>query len=122
MNTSRIEQGMSQKSKDIFSYSAAGFLIVTAVALAFISFLMTLAVGTGVITWGALSMATALTFIGGGMYFHNQLVTFETKANQRMEEINAQVDMEIRRMNQHPIRATEEKETKTDNYFDPEEA
>jgi hypothetical protein len=44
-------------------------------------------------------MGTALTLIGGGMYFHNQLVTFETNTNKKMEEMSAHVDKEIRRMN-----------------------
>ena len=123
MAISQIEQGISQKWKDRFNYGAAGFLIVTAVALAFISFIMTLTIGTGVITWGALSMATALTFIGGGMYFHNQLVTFETNTNKRMEEVTAHVQKEINRMNQHPSRYAKNKtvEPEVEDFFDPEE-
>ena len=85
----RKEKGISQKWKDRFQYGAAGFLIVTAVALAFVSFIITLTVGSGVIAWGGLSMGTALTLIGGGMYFHNQLVTFETNANKKRMGHNA---------------------------------
>ena len=99
MGLNRFEQGMSQKWKDRFQYGAAGFLIVTAVALAFISFVITLTVGAGVITWGGLSMGTALTLIGGGMYFHNQLVTFEMNANHKIEEMSKQVEEEVKRMN-----------------------
>jgi hypothetical protein len=98
MSVNQIEAGMSQKWKDRFQYGAAGFLIVTAVTLAFVSFIITLTVGAGVIAWGGLSMGTALTLKGGGMYFHNQLVTFETNTNKKMEEMSAQVDREIRRM------------------------
>ena len=106
MEIKQFEQGASQKWKDRFQYGAAGFLILTAVTLAFVSFIATLTVGTGVIAWGGLSMGTALTLIGGGMYFHNQLVTFETKTNRKMEEMSAQVDKEIRRMNGTVIRET----------------
>ena len=94
--SNKVEQGLSQKWKDGFHYTAAGFLIVTAVALAFISFIITLTVGAGVIAWGGLSLGVALTLIGGGMYFHNQLITFETKANIRMEEMSAQINKEFR--------------------------
>jgi len=92
------EQGLSQKWKDSFQYGAAGFLIITAVVLAFVSFIITFTVGTGVLAWGGLSMGTALTLIGGGMYFHNQLVTFETSANKRIEEMAKQVSEELERM------------------------
>lgn len=118
----QIERGLSQKTKDTFQYGMAGFLIVTAVILAFISFIITLAVGTGVIAWGGLCMGTALTLIGGGMYFHNQLMTFETKTNKKMQEVTAQVDKEISRMNNQSNRYSKNKPSKEeDNYFEQEE-
>lgn len=104
MSGPQIERGISQKWKDRLQYGAAGFLIVTAVILAFISFIITLTVGTGVLAWGGLSMGTALTLIGGGMYFHNQLVTFETNTNKKVREMSAKVDKEIERMNRDPHR------------------
>ena len=123
MSVNQIELGMSQKWKDRFQYGAAGFLIVTAVALAFVSFIITLTVGAGVIAWGGLSMGTALTLIGGGMYFHNQLVTFETNTNKKMEEMSAQVDKEIRRMRVPMSRYAKDKftEPEPEDFFDLEE-
>lgn len=123
MSVNQIEVGISQKWKDRFQYGAAGFLIVTAVALAFVSFIITLTVGTGVIAWGGLSMGTALTLIGGGMYFHNQLVTFETNTNKKMEEMSAQVDKEIRRMRVPMSRYAKDKftEPEPEDLFDLEE-
>lgn len=107
MSVTQIEQGLSQKTKDKFQYGMAGFLICSAVVLAFVSFIITLTVGSGVIAWGALCMGTALTLIGGGMYFHNQLVTFETKANQKMEEITEHMDRELRHRPRPHTRADE---------------
>jgi hypothetical protein len=101
MVTGNIEQGLSQKTKDKLHYGTAGFLIVQAVVLAFISFFITLTIGTGVIAWGGLCMGTALTLIGGGMYFHSQMVTFETKANMKMEEMSEHIDREIQRRESH---------------------
>lgn len=123
MGVDKLDQGISQKWKDGFQYGAAGFLIVTAVTLAFISFIITLTIGTGVIAWGGLSMGTALTLIGGGMYFHNQLVTFETNANRKIEEMSIQMDKEIKRMNGQSGRYTKAKvqEQPSDDYFNPEE-
>ncbi len=109
MGVQVIEQGLSQKWKDGLNYGMAGFLILTAVVLAFVSFIITLTVGAGVIAWGGLSLGTALTLIGGGMYFHNQMVTFETNANRKMEELTAQVDREIKRKGKtSKIKETEE--------------
>lgn len=101
MSVQQIEQGLSQKTKDKFQYGMAGFLILSAVILAFVSFIITLTVGTGVIAWGGLCMGTALTLIGGGMYFHNQLVTFETNANRKMEEMSEHIDRELERRRPH---------------------
>lgn len=107
MVTGNIEQGLSQKTKDKLHYGTAGFLIVQAVVLAFISFFITLTVGTGVIAWGGLCMGTALTLIGGGMYFHSQMVTFETKANMKMEEMSEHIDRELDRRRRHKTRGSD---------------
>ena len=125
MSINQIERGLSQKAKDKFNYGFAGFLIVAAVALAFTSFIITLTVGSGVIAWSALALGTALTLIGGGMYFHNQLVTFETNTNRRMEEVTKHVNKEIQRMNDnaHPSRYARNKgvEPEPEDLFNPEE-
>lgn len=122
MEATQIEKGISQKWKDRFQYGAAGFLIVTAVALAFISFIITMTVGSGVIAWGGLSMGTALTLIGGGMYFHNQLVTFETNANKKIEQVTAQVDRELERMGHNADRHQRHRYTRgaEEDYFNTE--
>ena len=107
MEVGNIEHGLSQRTKDKLHYGTAGFLILSAVVLAFISFFITLTVGTGVIAWGGLCMGTALTLIGGGMYFHSQMVTFETKANMKMEEMSEYIDKEFERRRQHKVREVE---------------
>lgn len=120
MSVNQIERGLSQKWKDGLNYGMAGFLIITAVVLAFVSFIITLTVGTGVIAWGGLSMGTALTLIGGGMYFHNQLVTFETSTNKKVEEVTAQVSKEIERMKNN--RYSKEKPSREpEDYFNSKE-
>ena len=134
MSITQIEQGLSQKTKDKFQYGMAAFLIITAVILAFVSFIITLTVGAGVIAWGGLCMGTALTLIGGGMYFHNQLVTFETNANRKMDEIIQRTEKEVRRANTPPSRYSRNwvpvpkpeiippitSDTSESNYFNPE--
>ena len=115
MGVNQFEQGISQRTKDKLHYGTAGFLILSAVVLAFISFFITLTVGTGVIAWGGLCMGTALTLIGGGMYFHSQMVTFETKANMKMEEMAEQLEREMRkRYRPHPIEKVNDVEVEDD--------
>ena len=107
MEVGNIEHGLSQRTKDKLHYGTAGFLILSAVVLAFISFFITLTIGTGVIAWGGLCMGTALTLIGGGMYFHSQMVTFETKANMKMEEMSEHIDRELDRRRRHRTRGSD---------------
>jgi hypothetical protein len=121
MVTGNIEQGLSQKTKDKLHYGTAGFLIVQAVVLAFISFFITLTIGTGVIAWGGLCMGTALTLIGGGMYFHSQMVTFETKANMKMEEMSEHIDRELDRRRRHKTRGSDTDLNTEDNGTEAEE-
>ena len=121
MVTGNIEQGLSQKTKDKLHYGTAGFLIVQAVVLAFISFFITLTIGTGVIAWGGLCMGTALTLIGGGMYFHSQMVTFETKANMKMEEMSEHIDRELDRRNHYKTRGSDTDLNTEDNGTEAEE-
>lgn len=121
MVTGNIEQGLSQKTKDKLHYGTAGFLIVQAVVLAFISFFITLTIGTGVIAWGGLCMGTALTLIGGGMYFHSQMVTFETKANMKMEEMSEHIDRELDRRSRLKTRGSDTDLNTEDNGTEAEE-
>ena len=107
MEVNNLEHGLSQKTKDKLHYGTAGFLILSAVVLAFISFFITLTIGTGVIAWGGLCMGTALTLIGGGMYFHSQMVTFETKANMKMEEMSEHINKELDRRSRHKTRESD---------------
>ena len=118
MKYNSSDPGMSQKWKDRFQYGAAGFLIATAVALAFISFIITLTVGSGVIAWGGLSMGTALALIGGGMFFHNQLVTFEINANRKIEEMSNHVEEEIKHMNNYNKQHREKPVRRAERYID----
>lgn len=77
---------MKQNTKDWMQYGSALFLIISAVVLAFVSFIVTLTIGAGVIGWGALSLSAALAIFGVGMYFQNQFITLETKLKSQIRE------------------------------------
>lgn len=84
---------MKQNTKDWMQYGSAVFLIISAVTLAFISFIVTLTIGPGVLGWGALSLSAALAIFGVGMYFQNQFITLETKLKKNIRET---LDQEIK--------------------------
>ena len=77
---------MKQNTKDWMQYGSALFLIISAVVLAFVSFIVTLTIGAGVIGWGALSLSAALAIFGVGMYFQNQFITLETKLKSQIRD------------------------------------
>ena len=77
---------MKQNTKDWMQYGSALFLIVSSVVLAFVSFIITLTIGAGVIGWGALSLSAALAIFGVGMYFQNQFITLETKLKSTIKQ------------------------------------
>lgn len=89
---------MKQNTKDWMQYGSALFLILSAVTLAFISFIVTLTIGTGVLGWGALSLSAALAIFGVGMYFQNQFITLETKLKKNIQE---RLDQEIEETRKH---------------------
>lgn len=65
-------------------------LIVAAIALYFISFLITLSIGFDIISAGATLLATGLALFGITGFVKNSMMQFETKIEkklQRMEDI-----------------------------------
>lgn len=62
-------------------------LIFAAIALYFLSFALTLAIGMGVVSACSTMLATGLAFFGITSYIKNQMTSFETKINERMNNI-----------------------------------
>lgn len=62
-------------------------LIFSAVALYFLSFIMTLTIGMGVVSACSTMLATGLAFFGITSYLKSQMADFEVKVNQRMKEM-----------------------------------
>lgn len=98
---------MKQNTKDWMQYGSALFLIVSSVVLAFVSFIITLTVGAGVIGWGALSLSAALAIFGVGMYFQNQFITLETKLKSQIKEELDQGKLETREFIENEIKQKE---------------
>lgn len=78
---------MKQNTKDWLQYCSALFLIVSAVAIAFVSFLLTLTIGGGVLCYIGEALGVALAIFGVTQYFKNQMVEFQTKVNDTLNKI-----------------------------------
>lgn len=62
-------------------------LVFSAIILYFLSFLLTMTIGVGVISAGATLLATGLAFFGITSYIKNQMIEFETKVNKKMKQL-----------------------------------
>ena len=73
-------------ARDKFQLINGTVLIAAAIILYYISFIITLTVGVGVISAGATLLGTGLALFGIGSYFKNQLVNFETNLEKEVDE------------------------------------
>ena len=62
-------------------------LVFAAIALYFLSFLLTLTIGFDVISAASTMLATGLAFFGITSYIKSQLIQFEAKVNRKMKEL-----------------------------------
>ena len=63
-------------------------LIISAIALYFLAFAITLSIGFDVISAGATMLATGLAFFGITSYVKNQLIDFEAKMEKRLDRMS----------------------------------
>lgn len=80
--------------RDKFQIVNGTVLIVSAVALYFLSFIMTLTIGMGVVSACSTMLATGLAFFGITSYLKSQMADFEVKVNQRMKEMEERENKE----------------------------
>lgn len=73
-------------ARDKFQLINGSALIASAIILYYVSFLITLTIGVGVISGGATLLGTGLALFGIGSYFKNQLVNFETNLEKEVDE------------------------------------
>lgn len=77
-------------AKDKTQLILAIVLIASSILLLFVSFLITMEIGTGVLAGAAEMLATALGLFGIGMYVKNSLIDLHTEVNKRMDELDKQ--------------------------------
>lgn len=77
---------MKQNTKDWIQHVAASVLIASAIALAFVSFLMTHDIGAGPLTYIAEALSTALGLFGISIYVVNRVNGLENEIRSRLNK------------------------------------
>lgn len=78
------ELGFADKMK----YSIATVLVFSSIVIGFLSFIWLAMIPTSVIALSGLWLSTALAILGISSYFHNELVQFEGKINDRLKRFD----------------------------------
>lgn len=77
---------MKNNTKEWIQYGTAIALIVSAITIAFVSFLITFKIGAGVLAYIGESFASAMGIFGIGIYFSNQLTNFKTEIRNEIKD------------------------------------
>jgi len=73
--------------KERIQYFLAVLFGVSSVAIGFISFIILLDVPTSIIGISGLWASVSLACIGISMYFHNQMIDFQTKVDKKLQRL-----------------------------------
>lgn len=78
--------------KDKANYIMALSFSAASIILAFVAFILLLYIPTSVITMSSLFASFAMALMGIGLYFKNKLVEFQTKCDNRLKEIDVEIE------------------------------
>ena len=78
------ELGFADKMK----FSIASVLVFSSIVIGFLSFIWLAMIPTSVIALSGLWLSTALAILGISSYFHNELVQFQGKINDRLKRMD----------------------------------
>ncbi len=91
---------MKQNTKDWIQYTSAVVLIVSAVAMAFISFFMTLEIGAGPLTYIGEALSAALALFGISVYMVSRFGQLRTEIRTELEQLRHDEQQRIRQSEQ----------------------
>ncbi len=77
---------MKQNTKDWIQYSTATAMVVSAIAIAFLAFLLTSTIASGVLIYIAQALCYAAGIFGVSLYFNTKLGEFETNAKKQIKD------------------------------------
>ena len=72
---------------DKMKFSIASVLVFSSIVIGFASFIWLAMIPTSVISLSGLWLSTALAILGISSYFHNELVQFQGKINDKLKRI-----------------------------------
>jgi len=72
---------------DKMKFSIASVLVFSSIVIGFASFIWLAMIPTSVIALSGLWLSTALAILGISSYFHNELVQFQGKINDKLKRI-----------------------------------
>lgn len=76
---------MKPHTKEVVQYGTAVVMIASAIVLAFLSFILTLTVGAGVLTYVGEAFTGGLAIFGVATYLKNDLTEFKTELKEELE-------------------------------------
>lgn len=83
---------MKENTKDWIHYTSAIVLIASAIVMAFVSFFMTMDIGTGPLTYIGESLSAALGLFGIGIYAVNKVNSISRRMDRRFDELQQRVE------------------------------
>lgn len=78
---------MKQNTKDWIQYGSAIVLILSSIVIAFLSLILTMTIGAGVLAYIGEALSAALAIFGIGVYFANKMAQFQTDIKAEMDNI-----------------------------------
>ena len=82
---------MKQNTKDWIQYSTAVAMVVSAIAIAFLAFIITSTIASGVLIYIAQALCYAAGIFGVSVYFKTKLGQFESTAKKQIESMMKQM-------------------------------
>lgn len=73
---------------DKMKYSIASLLVLSSILIGFGSFIWLAMIPTSVIALSGLWLSTALAILGISSYFHNEMVQFQGRINDKLKKID----------------------------------
>lgn len=93
---------MKQNTKDWIQYGSAIALILSGVALVFLSFLLTLDVNAGVNTYAGVAFSCALAIFGVSAYMVSQVASFKTQMRNDFDDLRNELTTQKPHDTVHP--------------------
>ena len=78
---------MKQSTKDWIQYSTAIAMVASAIVIAFLAFIITSTIESGVLIYIAQALCYAGGIFGVSIYFKNKMGEFESNAKEKIQEI-----------------------------------